>query len=98
MVRPQKFGEASKKIGIILPLPTLQKLDDLAGLRGGDRSLTIAELIDNAALTTQLTPPKPKKEMSKIEKLIYETEMRRGKPLSQCKDGLYVRGQKIDSL
>ena len=95
MVRPSKFSEQSKKIGIILPISTLQKLDEMAVSRGGDRSLTACELIENAVITTQLTPPKPKKEMTPVERLIYETERSRGYSEGNCRAGFYVRGKKI---
>ena len=95
MVRPPKFSEQSKKIGIILPVSTLQKLDEMAVSRGGDRSLTACELIENAVITTQLTPPKPKRDMTPVERLIYETERNRGYSMEKCKDGFYTRGKKI---
>ena len=98
MARHYKYGEAAKKIGIILPLETYKRLEEIACARSGDKSLTIAELIDNAAITTNLNPPKSKKELSKVERLIYETELRRGKPIDQCRaEGLYVRGKKISN-
>ena len=65
MTRPKKFGCDVHKIGIILPIEILAKLDDLAKMKGGDRSFTIVELIQNAKVetTTSLNTPKnePKK-------------------------------------
>jgi len=80
MSRPTKFGQIAKKIGIILPIETVQKLDEIARARGGDRSLTVYELISNASITTTtcLTPKPQTQTQSEIERKIHDAELHRG--------------------
>lgn len=77
MSRPFKFCEERKKIGIILPLKTIDRLDVLARSYSGDRSVTINELINSAKITAELVrpPPKPK---TQIELLLEAEERKRG--------------------
>ena len=83
MSRKPKYGSApAKKIGVLLPLPTISKLDKLVRSKGSDRSLVIAELLDNAEIITQTTIRSPPTELTGSARRMEEDRIRRLRQLN----------------